>query len=188
LLKRYPYFKTPLHPDERPAPAPLCRTVEREVRFEEVDGMGVVWHGRYPSYFEDARVALGAHYGIGYDVLMRERTPAPVRQLHIEYLAPLRFGRRCRITAALHWSGAARMNTAYTVRTADDGLCASGYSVQLFTDAAGELLLEQPAFYAAFCRRWRRGDVERSDAGDAEALREDSPAHPRRGIVAKRAR
>lgn len=41
------------------APAPLCVTTQREVRFEEVDVMRIVWHGRYASYFEDGRVAPG---------------------------------------------------------------------------------------------------------------------------------
>ncbi len=32
-------------------PPPLVRSVVRSVRFEETDPMGLVWHGRYPSYF-----------------------------------------------------------------------------------------------------------------------------------------
>ena len=28
---------------------------ELEIRFSEVDMMGVVWHGNYPLYLEDAR-------------------------------------------------------------------------------------------------------------------------------------
>ena len=40
---------------------------EFEVRFSEVDIMGVVWHGSYPLYLEDAREAWGHHYGLCYD-------------------------------------------------------------------------------------------------------------------------
>ena len=36
-----------------------------EVRFSEVDSMNIVWHGSYPLYFEDAREAFGAKYGLG---------------------------------------------------------------------------------------------------------------------------
>lgn len=156
MLKRYPFFK-----QSGAVPEPLRVSVEREVRFEEVDAMGVVWHGRYPSYFEDARVALGARLGIGYDALMRERTPALIKQLFVEHTAPLRFGERCRIGAALHWSEAARMNIAYDIRTPDGELRATGYSVQLFTTANGELLLEPPAFYRDFLRAWSGGNFER---------------------------
>lgn len=154
MLRRYPYFER-----RGDGPEPLRVCVERDVRFEEVDAMGVVWHGRYPSYFEDARVALGARFGIGYEVLIRERTPAPIKQLFIEHLTPLRFGQRCRIAAELHWSEAARMNIAYTIHAPDGDLCASGYSVQLFTGADGELLLEPPEFYREFLRAWSGGKL-----------------------------
>ena len=40
-------------------PAPLVVGIDRRVRFEEVDALGMVWHGRYPSYFEDGRIAFG---------------------------------------------------------------------------------------------------------------------------------
>jgi acyl-CoA thioester hydrolase len=56
-----PYFP---HSDD--LIAPLKMTVKRRVRFEEVDALGIVWHGRYPGYFEDARTALGAAYDVGY--------------------------------------------------------------------------------------------------------------------------
>ena len=44
----------------------LSVTKPFEVRFSEVDSMGVVWHGHYAMYFEDAREAFGAKYGLEY--------------------------------------------------------------------------------------------------------------------------
>jgi len=52
------YF--PSTPD---APPPLVAQVNRKVRFEEVDTLGIVWHGRYPSYIEDGRTAFGEKFG-----------------------------------------------------------------------------------------------------------------------------
>ena len=160
MLRRYPYFER-RRSSGGDIPEPLRVGVERDVRFEEVDAMGIVWHGRYASYFEDARVVLGVRFGIGYSTFMQERTPAPIKQLFIEHFSPLRFGQSCRIDAALHWSEAARMNIAYAIRTQDGVLCASGYSVQLFTTADGELLLEPPGFYLEFLRAWRNGELIR---------------------------
>ena len=71
------------------APQPLAFTVTRRVRFEEVDTLGIVWHGRYPSYFEDVREALGDRYGIGYLDFFQAEVAAPLRQLHFDYLKPL---------------------------------------------------------------------------------------------------
>ena len=44
----------------------LSITKPFEVRFSEVDSMGVVWHGHYAIYFEDAREAFGAKYDLEY--------------------------------------------------------------------------------------------------------------------------
>lgn len=119
--------------------------------------MSVVWHGRYPSYFEDARVAFGEHYDMGYSHLIENRIPAPIKQMHIDYLGPLRFGQHCTITAWLHWSEAAKMNFSYTVHDDSGILVTTGYTVQLFVSPEGEVLLEQPGFYAAFCQKWKNG-------------------------------
>ena len=37
----------------------LSATKTFEVRFSEVDSMGVVWLGHYATYFEDAREEFG---------------------------------------------------------------------------------------------------------------------------------
>ena len=37
-----------------------------EIRFNEVDSMGIVWHGSYPLYFEDAREEFGKIYHLEY--------------------------------------------------------------------------------------------------------------------------
>ena len=37
-----------------------------KIRFSEVDSMGVVWHGSYVKYLEDAREAFGAQHGLSY--------------------------------------------------------------------------------------------------------------------------
>jgi len=159
-MRRYPYFKpAQLCTDGTPAPAFLQLSVERAVRFEEVDSMGIVWHGRYPSYFEDARVALGEHFGIGYSACAREKIPAPVKQMYIDYSVPLHFGQVCTITVRLYWSEAARMNYSYIIH--DDGgvRTTTGYTVQMFISQTGEFLMAQPKFYADFCQRWKNGTI-----------------------------
>ena len=49
-------------PEKEGTPKPLETSVARRVRFEEVDPLTIVWHGRYPSYFEDGRAAFGEKY------------------------------------------------------------------------------------------------------------------------------
>ncbi len=138
------------------APAPLHAIVKRQVRFEEVDSIGIVWHGRYPGYFEEARVALGNKYGVGYSDFIRNKLPVPIRQLGVDYFEPLFFEDEIEIEAVLHWSEAARINYEYIIRREETVVC-TGYTVQLMLDESLELLLSPPPFYADFMEKWKKG-------------------------------
>ncbi len=142
------------------APGPLRETVERRVRFEEVDAMGIVWHGRYVSYFEDARVALGRRYGISYADFIAHAVPAPIKRLEIDYVKPLRFEEAFEVTAILHWSDAARINFEFQICDAAGEAVCTGCSVQLMLDHNLSLLYSPPPFYQAFLDKWRAGDFE----------------------------
>jgi acyl-CoA thioester hydrolase len=138
------------------SPAPLRMIVKRRVRFEEVDSMGIVWHGRYAGYFEDARVALGHKYGISYSDFISHRNPVPIRQINIEYIEPLFFEDDIEIEAILHWSEAARINFEYIIRKNGNIVCV-GYTVQLMLDENLELLLAPTPFYLDFMEKWKKG-------------------------------
>lgn len=149
-----PYFR-----HRHGAPEPLSFQVEREVRFEEVDSLGIVWHGRYPSYFEDARVALGERYGIGYMDFYHQGILMPLKKLHFDYHRPLRFREPFSIEAVMHWSEAARMDMEYRIRNQEGQLVTSGYTVQMMMDRDEKLMLLPPEFYKSFCERWQRGEL-----------------------------
>lgn len=151
---RQPYFKT-----TEDAPPPLRHRVERVVRFEEVDPLGIVWHGRYPGYFEDARVALGERYGIGYLDFYRQGVVAPIRKLHIDYHRPLRFREPFTIEGVLHWSEAARLDHEFIIRNAAGEVATTGYSVQMLMDTEERLLLVVPPFFEGFRERWQKGEL-----------------------------
>lgn len=148
---RKPYFEA-----QAGNPAPLRTVIQRQVRFEEVDSMGIVWHGRYISYFEEARVALGHQYGVSYSDFIRHQIPVPVRQVGADYLEPLYFEDIIEIEAILHWTEAARINYEYSIRKNGKCTC-TGYSVQLMLDNQLQLLLAPPAFYLEFMDRWKKG-------------------------------
>lgn len=158
-MNRFSYFGAQSCIDGTPAPAPLSFSIERTVRFDEVDMMTVLWHGHYASYFEDARVALGDFYGIGYHQMIKHKVMAPIRQMYVDYRAPLAFAERCRITAMLYWHEGARMNIAYRIENMAGKTVATGYSVQMFINENREVLLEQPLFLKNLCRNWKAGKL-----------------------------
>ena len=141
------------------APEPLRCSVDRVVRFEEVDALAIVWHGRYPSYFEDGRVLLGGKYGLGYMDFYRHGVIAPIKQMHIDYRLPLRFGEPFTIEAILHWADATRLNHEFILRNKAGEVTTTGYSVQLLMDQEQNVLLLPPPFYEDFRQRWQAGEL-----------------------------
>lgn len=159
-MRRLPYFRQ----NDPCAPAPLSCSVARVCRFEEVDPLNVMWHGRYPSYFEDARAAFGERYGLSYADFYREKVALPLRQLHIDYLVPIRLAQEVRVEAKLHYCEAARLNFEYTVFSSQGDVLTTGCSVQLFCRMPeGELCLAPPDFYAAILQRWKNGEYSDSE-------------------------
>ena len=146
-----PYFK------DQSGPTPIRETIRRRVRFEEADILGIMWHGRYPSYLEDGREDLGRRYGIGYLDFKAAGVALPIRTLHLDHFSPVRYGEEVAVETILHWHEAARINIEYTIRDGEGRLACTGYTIQMMVDFSHQLLLEAPPFYLEFQKRWREG-------------------------------
>ena len=150
-----PYFTV-----KKGDPPPLRIEVARRVRFEETDPLGIVWHGRYPSYFEDARVALGEKYGIGYLNYYENNIVAPVKKMHIDYQRPLSLMENFTIEGILYWSDALRINHEFIIRDSARTIVTTGYTVQLILDRDSNLLLVPPPFIKEFREKWKAGELK----------------------------
>jgi acyl-CoA thioester hydrolase len=131
----------------------------RRIRFEETDPLGIVWHGRYPSFFEDARMALGEKFQVDYLTFYTSGVVTPIKRMHIDYILPLRFQDEVVIEGIHHWSDAARINIEYIIRNAQGETATRGYTVQMMLDVQGSILLVPPDFYLEFSRRWQAGEL-----------------------------
>lgn len=150
-----PYFTV-----KRGDPPPLRIEVQRRVRFEETDPLGIVWHGNYPSYFEDARVALGEKYGIGYLDYYENNVVAPIKKMHIDYQRPLRLMEYFTIEAVLYWSDALRVDHEFIIRDSERMVTTTGYTVQVILDRDNNLLLVPPPFIKTFREKWKAGELK----------------------------
>jgi acyl-CoA thioester hydrolase len=139
------------------APPPLTATVTRCVRFEEVDMLGIVWHGRYASFFEDGRIGFGDRYGLSYQHFIEYGVKAPIVQMHLDYQRPLHFAETMRIETSLHWNDALRLDYSYLISGPAQKAVARGYTVQLLTDPEGNLLLTPPIWIREFRDKWQEG-------------------------------
>ncbi|MEN8190789.1 MAG: thioesterase family protein [Thermodesulfobacteriota bacterium] len=143
--------------EEADSPAPLLATTHRRVRFEEVDLIGMAWHGRYVSYFEDGRIAWGDKYGLTYMTFRENEVMAPIVQMHFDFKSPLRFDETMRIDTRLHWCDTLRLNFSYKIYSSEERLAATGYTVQLLCDRDTNIILIPPDWIVEFRRKWQEG-------------------------------
>ena len=142
----------------------LRASKEFAVRFSEVDAMNIVWHGSYPLYFEDAREAFGAQYGLEYMTMARAGYYAPLVELTFRYLRPIRYEQQCRIDIIYTATAAAKIIFDYEIHDAlTDELLATGHGVQAFMDKDYQLQWYKPTFYAEWQERWNLNSEENHD-------------------------
>ncbi len=119
-----------------------------EIRFSEIDMMRVVWHGSYPLYLEDARVAFGEKYGLSYQRYMHENIFAPIVEMKLDYKRPLVFGMKPIIKISYRPTDSAKIIFDYEIRDSLSGeVCLTAYTVQVFMDQNYQLLWSCPKFY-----------------------------------------
>ena len=126
--------------------APRLRetSVELEVPFRHVDMLGVVWHGHYYEYLEEARTQLLSGCGLDAGDLIGPRYGLFVIESKCRHAQPLRYRDRFRVTAWVRdWQH--RINLQYEVTKLE---CASrvarGHTILAVTDRDRKLLLETP--------------------------------------------
>jgi len=66
--------------------------LRRRVLPQHTDHAGVMWHGAYLAWLEEARVEALAAVGLAYSELSLRGLELPVVELSIRYLQPLRHG------------------------------------------------------------------------------------------------
>ncbi len=86
--------------------------VEVEVPFHDVDLAGVVWHGHYMKYLENARWAVMNRIGFGLDAMMASGYLWPVVGLQVKYVRAARYGDRLHVRASMvEWESRAGART-----------------------------------------------------------------------------
>jgi acyl-CoA thioester hydrolase len=131
----------------------LFADIDTDVRFHDVDMVGVVWHGHYLRYLENARWALMDQLGYGLERMLESGVAWPIVEVQTKYLSPARFGDRLRVRASLvEWE--ARLALNYLVSRPRDGVrIARGRTVQVAVDArSGELQFATPPDFVTAVR------------------------------------
>ena len=119
-------------------------SLELEVPFRHVDLMGVVWHGHYYAYMEEARTALMRSCGLDAGELIGPRFGFFVIESKCRHVFPLHYPDRVRVTTWFR-DIRHRLNIAYEIENLSHQRCAArGHTILATTDHEGNLLLETP--------------------------------------------
>ncbi len=125
----------------------LSSKTQFTVRFNEVDSLGIVWHGHYVTYFELGREAFGRELGITYLDVKKNGVVIPIVHYECDYKQSLKYGETAEIETRFINNPAAKLIFEYTITHKQKGIIATGKTVQVFTDLEGELQLNPPPFF-----------------------------------------
>lgn len=134
----------------------LSDRTEVDVRFNEADPLGIVWHGHYVRYFEDGRESFGKRFGISYLDFYKSGLAVPVVSINCDYKKPLRYGDSVIVETLFIDSAAAKLKFDYRIyEKKSNDLVAKGSSVQVFVDVKDfQLQLTIPEFFEKWKTKW----------------------------------
>jgi len=127
----------------------LTHTIEQEVKFSEVDSLGIVWHGHYVQYFEDGREAFGKKYNLRYLDFYAQGYVVPIVNIQCDYKRFLRYGDSIIIETTFIPGLSAKINFEYRILNAGTKeLIVTGSTVQVFLSRDNlSLQLINPPFF-----------------------------------------
>ena len=121
-------------PSNDPGDYPFVHRIR--TRFAETDAMGIIHHGAYASYLEEARTELLRSGGFPYDRVRRDGIDFAVLELHVRYRRPLRFADDVDISVVPGKSTRATFQVAYLLQVAGE-TCSTAISVHGAVDPTG---------------------------------------------------
>ena len=131
----------------------MINTIEQDVRFSDVDSLGIVWHGHYVQYFEDGREAFGKQHNLRYLDFYNQGYVVPIVNIQCDYKQVLRYGDRIIIETTYTPCESAKINFTYRLLNSVTGeLVVTGSTTQVFLSKDGfTLQLMNPDFF----REWK---------------------------------
>ncbi|MFA5573440.1 MAG: acyl-CoA thioesterase [Brumimicrobium sp.] len=125
----------------------LTTIYEGRVKFNEVDSLGIVWHGHYISFFEEGREYFGRKHGLSYLDIKANNYTAPIVNVHCDYKASLKFGDTFTVKTFILDCPSSKLILEYEIYNPTGELMCEGRTVQVFLDKNGNLALYSPDFF-----------------------------------------
>ncbi|PSU35789.1 acyl-CoA thioesterase [Photobacterium lutimaris] len=123
--------------------------------FQDADPMGVVYHGNYFRFFEEARRVLMNKLNYGYREMQESGFIWPIIETHVKYVRPIPFNHEIQVVATLkEWEN--RLRVDYVITDARSGeRLTKAYTMQVAVRADdGEMCLASPAVFTDKVEAW----------------------------------
>ena len=95
-------------------------SIEIKVRYCETDQMGLVHHGSYINYFEEARIAWISNLGFSYSEMEKSGIILPVSKLNVSYLRPAYFDDNLLVSVEIAELPTSRLIFNYTIKKEEE--------------------------------------------------------------------
>lgn len=127
----------------------LSAVAQIEIRFNECDPLGIVWHGNYVNYFQEGREAFSKKYGLDYLHMYENGYATPIVHLSTDFKKTLTYRDIALVETTMRLTPAAKIIFDYVIRNGNTGdLICKGTTTQVFvTSGTMELSLVIPAIY-----------------------------------------
>ena len=95
-------------------------SIKIKVRYCETDQMGLVHHGSYINYFEEARISWISNLGLSYSEMEKSGIILPVSKLNVSYLRPAYFDDDLVVNVELAELPTSRLIFNYIIKNKDE--------------------------------------------------------------------
>lgn len=125
------------------------------VRFNEVDSMGMMWHGNYITYFEEGREAFGREFGLTYLDVKNHGFAIPIVKMASEHQLPLKYGDLATVETTYLKSRAAKLHFSFRILNQHNQTVCTGETTQVFTHLkTGKMSLYLPEFFKSWKEKY----------------------------------
>jgi acyl-CoA thioester hydrolase len=112
--------------------------------YQDADPGGVVWHGNYFRYFDQARCALLEEIDYNYRQMEASGYSWPIVDTHVRFVSPATFGEKIQIFALLR-EFEYRLVIDYLIKNESGSIITKGQTTQVAVEIqSGELLFGSP--------------------------------------------
>lgn len=97
-----------------------------DVRYQETDQMGVVYHANYLVWFEIGRTKFIEDLGLSYAKMEEENVVSPVIDANLSFKKPIRYGEAAYVETWLEKYDGLRTEYGYHILNAENEVAVSG--------------------------------------------------------------